>query len=140
MKNSILGILLLISFSLYAGSPISYAYHDEKSENDWNYTQKEDSVQRSIRLVLFGLLFADTINPQTQEKSSAERFLIKKGKVLTEGKQDIPHIQTADILVFVHDPTPSFAEKHSYIQTSLPKPYPDFLAFFTGLSPPQFNP
>ena len=139
MKNSILGILLLISFSMYAASPISYAYHGEESVRDWNYTHKEDSVQRSVKLVLFGLLFTDTNDPQTQEKSSAEGFLVKKGTVLTEGKEDIPHIQTTEMSVFADDHTPSFAEKRSYIQSSVPKPYRDFLAFFTGLSPPLFN-
>ena len=139
LKNSIFSILLLICFSLYAASPICYAYCDQESEKDRNATQQEDSGLHSVSLVLLSLLFSDTNDIKTQETSPVESFLIKQGKALTEGKSDIKNIQTAEISIFAHNLTPSLTGNPLYIQSSLPKPHDDFLAFFTGLAPPLDN-
>jgi len=139
LKHFIFGILLFICFSMYAVSPIYYAYHDKECPKNRHSTHQESSVLCSVKLVLLSLLFADIHEREPQETSSAEGFLIKTGKALTEGKADIQRTKTSEIAVFVHDLTPSSSGKHVYIQSSLSKPYRDSLAFFTGLSPPQFN-
>lgn len=137
--KSIFSILLLICFSVYATSPISYAYHNEQIDKELYSGKQENSALNYIKLFFFSLLPADINHIETQEISPDNHFLIKKGKTLTEEKAYVQGKQTAEISSTTYGLSPKFIRHYSNIQSSLPKPHDDFLAFFTGLAPPLFN-
>ena len=124
-------LLYLIYFSIYAVSPLSYAYDPQHDADQTNI--------QSPKIFVIELLLSKCCKQKPQDKSSSSTNLLlkKKRAVLSSSKLKVPENTiekiciVPDYFVFTEIPAVIVADQHTEIES-----HKGFHSSHSGLSPP----
>jgi hypothetical protein len=129
--------LFLFCFVTYAISPLSHAGAFDPADQHTFVEQKSPISFRNVAIFLLQVLSPDFDAPEGHQDSSSSFILLKKIKAIVQSLSS-----TKDRLAKVYEKVPygrvcpGFPSFVIPFCESTPKPYDNFLAVFSGLSPP----
>jgi hypothetical protein len=136
-KNKIIVFLFLLYFVVYAISPLSHI-GPVNSADEHTYVEQKKAVSfKNVQIFFLDIFFSSFTGREDADDSSSRLVLFKKIRAVVQSLTDtknklvkisgnVENLPVSDVV--------SFTIRE--VWESTPKPYDDFLAFFSGLSPP----
>jgi hypothetical protein len=129
--------LFLFCFVTYAISPLSHAGPFD-SANEYSFIEQKSPVSfKNVAIFFLEALSPDFDAPESHQDTSSSFILLKKIKAIVQSLSS-----TKDRLTKVYEKVPNYRvclvlpSLVIPVCESTPKPYDNFLAVFSGLSPP----
>ena len=129
--------LFLVSFIVYAISPLSYSGSFSNGEQT-SYVQQNSKVSlKNVRIYFLNILLSN-FSSETDQNRATPKFLLKKVRAVLQSLADTKKVplDSSNISAYfsVSDRSPWSGIR---TQEGIPKPYQNFLFVFSGLSPPS---
>lgn len=137
-KNRIILSVFLLHFVVYAISPLSL-FGSVDLTDEQTYTEQKKSVSfKNVEIFFLDIFFSNFTDRECTDDSTSSLILFKKIKAVVQSPTDTKD-KFAKISGNVENPpvyqiVPSITRE---VREGSSKPYDNFLALFSGLSPPS---